>query len=133
MTIKGNFNYWLQNLQLMLAAQNITFGTGSGDVCYYNYLCRYRAYGFTGLWFEDYGHVFSNISYVFCGIHFIVLVYIRQRERRKAMVKLYLEKKRDNVSQAPSSPRNKINDEGTYIRQLYRKISQKISKLTSLK
>jgi hypothetical protein len=88
MVLVGIF-YVIPALQLMLAAQNITFGTGSGDVCYYNYLCRYRTYGFTGLWFEDYGHVFSNISYVFCGIHFIVLVRVRQGERRKAMIKVY--------------------------------------------
>ena len=99
LSIIGIF-YIIPAIQLMLAAQNITYETGTEDVCYYNYLCRYHAYGISGIWFEDYGHVFSNISYIFCGVHFIILVYIRQRLRRKAMVTLYVEKQKTKLTAA---------------------------------
>ena len=46
--------------------------SGNGDQCYYNYRCKAR------FWIlEDYGAVFSNVSYILCGLFFIGIVSIR--------------------------------------------------------
>ena len=49
MLLSGIF-YVLPAIQLMLGAQRISKQTGSLDMCYYNYLCRYTCLGF-----DDYG------------------------------------------------------------------------------
>ena len=125
LSIIGIF-YIIPSIQLMLAAQNITYETGTEDVCYYNYLCRYHGYGLFGIWFEDYGHVFSNVSYIFCGIHFIILVYLRQRERRKAMINLYLEKQKSKESKTCVPPKQNSNENASRTIHLAKKISQTI-------
>ena len=52
--------------------QNVASKSGNGDECYYNYLCKAR------FWiFEDYGAVYSNISYILSGIFFLGIVTIR--------------------------------------------------------
>ena len=86
MMLAGIF-YILPAIQLMLMAQTLNSQTGSEDICYYNFLCRR-----TSRFFQDYGHVFSNVSYIFCGIAFIALVFIRRYRRRKAMIRAYCEK-----------------------------------------
>ena len=45
---------------------------GNLDVCYYNFLCKVAVFRM-----EDFGHVFSNISYVISGIFFIAICKIR--------------------------------------------------------
>ena len=87
MILSGIF-YVLPALQLMLAAQRISGQTGSQDLCYYNFLCRR-----TSQYFQDYGHVYSNISYLLCGFYFIIAVAIRSHRRKKAMVNMYYERK----------------------------------------
>ena len=67
--------YTLPASQLMLANQMLKSG-GNGDICYYNYLCRAH----WGM-FEDYGHFFSNVSYVVCGFAFVFLVTLRRTKR----------------------------------------------------
>ena len=79
--------YVVPVIQLMNGAQRISHETGSEDVCYYNFLCRYKSQ-----MFHDYGHVFSNITYISFGILFIILVFIRREKRRRAMVELFFEK-----------------------------------------
>ena len=83
--------YALPAGQLMYVAQHISKETGTEDMCFYNYLCRYNAG-----WLDDYGHVFSNIAYVVSGLLFIILVRIRQWKRRIAMLKYWDEKSETN-------------------------------------
>ena len=83
--------YALPAGQLMYVAQHISKETGTEDMCFYNYLCRYNAD-----WLDDYGHVFSNIAYVISGLLFIILVRIRQRKRRKAMIECWRDKSERN-------------------------------------
>ena len=64
--------YILPAAQLMLKIQADAGRDGNGDVCYYNFLCRVQ-WG----WIADYGHVFSNISYIFCGLAFVIHVTLR--------------------------------------------------------
>ena len=80
--------YTIPAIQLMIGAQSIARQTGSLDTCYYNFLCRQSTDHF-----QDYGHVFSNICYIFNGLLLIVLVYIRRQRRRNAMIKYYYENK----------------------------------------
>ena len=87
MMLAGIF-YILPAIQLMMMAQTLNRQTGSEDICYYNFLCRR-----TSKFFTDYGHVFSNVSYIFCGLAFIALVFIRRYRRRQAMIRLYCRKK----------------------------------------
>ena len=75
--------YAVPTMQLMFMAQHVINETGSDDVCYYNYLCRYQ-FGI----FQDYGHLFTNIPYIFCGILFYIIVRIRQKARYNAMEKI---------------------------------------------
>ena len=72
--------YVLPSGQLMVIAQHISDETGSEDICYYNYLCRYSAG-----WFDDFGHIFSNISYITCGLLFLLITSIRRQERQEEM------------------------------------------------
>ena len=73
--ISGVF-YLLPAVQLMLANQAFARQAGNGDYCYYNFLCKAQL----GM-LEDYGHVFSNVSYIFCGAFFIVMTAIRRYKR----------------------------------------------------
>ena len=84
----GTF-YTLPSIQLTLGTQRITEQTGSLDICYYNYLCR-----ISSNYFQDYANVFSNVSYIFCGVIYILLVYIRRERRRKAMIEINYKQKR---------------------------------------
>ena len=76
----------------MMMAQTLNRQTGSEDICYYNFLCRR-----TSTFFSDYGHVFSNVSYICCGLAFISLVFIRRHRRRQAMIRLYCRKKHPSI------------------------------------
>ena len=102
MILSGIF-YVLPAMQLMLAAQRISGQTGSQDVCFYNFLCRR-----TSSHFEDYGHVFSNISYLFCGVYFIIHVFIRACRRKNAMIKMYYESKYPNEKDEVDEKKLKI-------------------------
>ena len=73
--------YALPAAQLMTANQATAVRHGDGDICYYNFLCRVEWLGF-----QDFGHVFSNISYVACGLAFIILVTCRRQKRHKKIV-----------------------------------------------
>ena len=65
--------YLLPVLQLVLNHQQVYLDSGNQDVCYFNFRCKYQ------FWiFEDFGHVFSNLSYIMCGFLFIFLVYRRK-------------------------------------------------------
>ena len=86
MMLTGVF-YLLPVVQLMLGAQNISNQTGNQDLCYYNYLCRHA----TDI-LDDYGHVYSNIAYIFSGMCFILATLRRRQKRRKAMLKLFEER-----------------------------------------
>ena len=81
--------YVLPAFQLMLRAQQAS-QSGNQDLCYYNFLCRRTSY-----YFSDYGHVFSNVVYIFCGIYLIVLVKDRSYRRRNAMIELYCENRKN--------------------------------------
>ena len=70
MLLSGIF-YILPAMQLVIGGQRLPYQTGSLDLCYYNFLCRPKS-GF----FHDYGHVFSNVGYIFCGLYFILLVFL---------------------------------------------------------
>ncbi len=64
--------YLLPVLQLVLNHQQVYLDSGNQDVCYFNFRCKYP------FWiFEDFGHVFSNLSYIMCGFLFIFLVQRR--------------------------------------------------------
>ena len=88
MLLSGVF-YVLPAMQLMFGLQEIFKQTGNQDICYYNFLCRR-----TSEYFEDYGHIFSNLAYIFCGMYFILLVAIRRHRRRNAMLELYCQTKK---------------------------------------
>ena len=57
--------------------------TGNLDLCYFNYLCKVPSLGL-----EDFGHVFSNVSYVMGGIIFIVLCCVRMNRHQVVLIKL---------------------------------------------
>ena len=67
----GTF-YILPVSQLMLSYQKAARFYGSGDLCFYNFLCKRPLLP----WFDDFNHVFSNIAYIFCGVYFIVSYYM---------------------------------------------------------
>ena len=83
---------YLGGLFYLLPAGQLMFGMqyfqkrGNEDLCYYNFLCRNT---FNISFLEDYGHIFSNIGYIFYGIIFIILVDIRRKRRESAMLKKY--------------------------------------------
>ena len=83
--------YAVPTIQLMFMAQHVLDETGSDDVCYYNYLCRYQI----GI-FQDYGHFFTNLPYIFCGILFYIIVRIRQQARYEAMERIALKASSEN-------------------------------------
>ena len=56
--------------------------TGNLDLCYFNYLCKVPSLGL-----EDFGHVFSNVSYVMGGIIFIVLCCVRMNRYQVVLIK----------------------------------------------
>ena len=88
MVLSGIF-YILPTIQLMFGAQEISKHTGSQDLCYYNFLCRYEVrVPFFGR-IKDWGNVFSNSAYLFSGIIFILAVWRRRQRRREEMVELY--------------------------------------------
>ena len=86
LVISGVF-YILPTIQLMFVAQMNDSNTGNEAYCYYNFLCRVES-----AWFDDYGHIFSNIFYILVGSLFIILVAIRRRRKINAMVELYCER-----------------------------------------
>ncbi|XP_018334624.1 SID1 transmembrane family member 2 isoform X1 [Agrilus planipennis] len=43
-------------------------------MCYYNFLCANPLFGMT-----DFNHIFSNVGYIFVGILFLFLVYIKDK------------------------------------------------------
>ena len=59
--------------------------TGNLDLCYFNYLCKVPSLGL-----EDFGHVFSNVSYVMGGIIFIVLCCVRMNRHQVVLIKLLM-------------------------------------------
>ena len=70
--IKGYKILVANPLCFLFQLQNVASKSGNGDECYYNYLCKAR------FWiFEDYGAVYSNISYILSGIFFLGIVTIR--------------------------------------------------------
>ena len=109
MVLSGIF-YILPTIQLMFGAQEISKHTGSQDLCYYNFLCRYEVrVPFFGR-IKDWGNVFSNSAYIFSGIVFILAVGRRRQRRREEMVELYEGKK-----QKPGNKTEiKINNYFTY-------------------
>ena len=72
--------YTMPVLQLLIQHQDTSVTSGDLDFCYYNYLCKVPALGL-----EDFGHVFSNVSYVIGGIIFIVLCYVRMNRYKVLM------------------------------------------------
>merc|ERR1719500_60345 len=67
--------YTLPVFQLVLYYQNVSLENGDMDTCYFNFLCLYP-------WgpIADFGHVFSNIGYIICGLFFILIVKNRSRK-----------------------------------------------------
>jgi len=67
--------YTLPVFQLVLYYQNVSLEKGDMDTCYYNFRCLYP-------WgnIADYGHVFSNIGYIICGLFFNFIVWNRKRK-----------------------------------------------------
>ena len=67
--------YTLPVFQLVLYYQNVSLEKGDMDTCYFNFLCLYP-------WgpIADFGHVFSNIGYIICGLFFILIVKNRSRK-----------------------------------------------------
>ena len=67
--------YTLPVFQLVLYYQNVSLEKGDMDTCYFNFLCLYP-------WgpIADFGHVFSNIGYIICGLFFIFIVKNRSRK-----------------------------------------------------
>ena len=67
--------YTLPVFQLVFYYQNMSLSNGDMDTCYYNFLCLYP-------WgpIADFGHVFSNIGYIICGLFFIFIVKNRSRK-----------------------------------------------------
>ena len=59
--------------------------TGNLDLCYFNYLCKVPSLGL-----EDFGHVFSNVSYVMGGIIFIVLCCVRMNRHQVVLINLMM-------------------------------------------
>jgi hypothetical protein len=53
--------------------QNTSIRTGNLDICYYNYLCKIPAFNI-----EDFGHVYSNIAYIVCGLMFILICIVKR-------------------------------------------------------
>jgi hypothetical protein len=100
-------SYIIPVMQLMYGAQKISNQTGSQDLCYYNFLCRR-----TSKIFDDYGHVFSNLSYILCGMYFIVLVMTRRQWRRKATLHMYFQK--NNIKEGPTMDYIKRKNAGKY-------------------
>ena len=87
--------YLLPAIQLMLGAQLIAKETGSQDLCYYNFLCRYPvSLPLLGT-IEDWGNFFSNIAYIFSGVVFILAVKYRSIRRRREMVRVYENNRND--------------------------------------
>ena len=84
-TMFSGLFYVIPAVQLMLGAQHMSDITGSNDLCYYNFLCRSQS-----RLFDDYGHVLSNIVYIFVGIYFFVLVLIRKGRRRDELIDQYI-------------------------------------------
>ena len=73
--------YLLPVLQLVLNHQQVYHDSGNQDVCYFNFKCMSR------FWiFEDFGHVFSNFSYLMSGFLFIVLVHRRRSKYRNLCI-----------------------------------------------
>ena len=70
--------YTLPVFQLVLYYQNVSLEKGDMDTCYFNFLCLYP-------WgpIADFGHVFSNIGYIICGLFFILIVKNRSRKYQK--------------------------------------------------
>ncbi len=73
--IMGAF-YTIPVIQIALRDQQ-HFIVGDFDRCYYNFGCMTRAAGIV-----DFGHVFSNISYVLSGVCFGLMCWVRQRRHR---------------------------------------------------
>ena len=64
--------YTLPVLQMIAEHQTTSNSTGNLDLCYYNYLCKVSAISL-----EDFGHVFSNVSYILSGVIFVVIAFVR--------------------------------------------------------
>ena len=60
--------YTLPVGQLLYGHQRSIIHDGNLDLCYFNFLCKVS---FMGI--EDFGHFFSNISYLISGIFFIIM------------------------------------------------------------
>ena len=59
------------NIFIFLAKENEEM-TGSKDICFHNYKCQ------KPFWiFSDFNHVISNISYVFLGLAFMVIIKVK--------------------------------------------------------
>ena len=79
--------YILPVSQLMFANQKTARATGNGDMCFYNFLCKRPLLPYV----DDFGHIFSNIAYIFCGAYFIFLTWMRRRRRQNQLMDEYKE------------------------------------------
>jgi len=72
--------YTLPVLQMIAEHQSTSNSTGNLDLCYYNYLCKVSAISL-----EDFGHVFSNVSYILSGVIFVVIAFVRSSRYKKLL------------------------------------------------
>ena len=72
--------YTLPVFQMALFNQKYSVSSGNLDICRFNFECMRPWVGI-----QDFGHVFSNISYVICGAIFLCIV-VHRRNRRQALV-----------------------------------------------
>ena len=68
--------YTLPVFQMALFYQEHSLDSGHLDICRFNFECLHP---FAGI--QDFGHVFSNISYITCGVVFLCIV-VNRRNRR---------------------------------------------------
>ena len=115
--------YILPAIQLMFGAQYISTHTGSQDLCYYNFLCRYTITTPLGQ-IADWNHVFSNFPYVISGLLFMVAVRRRKVRRCGAMVKLYEESRGHMKSGRKLGPQETVVDLLTHNHQIKEKMAE---------
>ena len=100
--------YFVPSSQFVLSFTVYQLVTGNLDTCYYNYLCRYTT-PVSGM-AKGYGRVLSNIGYIFGGVSFIVIVFIRKYRRRNAMIEMYSKQKyqKENIDKKKLNETKKI-------------------------
>ena len=115
--------YILPAIQLMFGAQYISTHTGSQDLCYYNFLCRYTVNTYFGR-IADWNHVFSNFPYVISGLLFMVAVRRRRVRRCGAMVELYEDSKEQMKSDKKLGHQEMLVDRLTRDHRIKEKMAQ---------